>query len=72
MLIKTLLSQNRIVGFPIPSNITNDILDQIRRRIKDIPPYPIAQEPDVTLSASSKIVVEGLVKHIQKQKNSLL
>ena len=72
MLIKTLINQNKIIGFPIPGKMNDHTLDQIKENIKKIPLYHVAQEPNVALSPEGKVAVEGLLKHVEKQKNSVL
>lgn len=57
MLIKTLIKQKKIIGFPIPPQWKNDTVDTIKTNIKNIPLYHIIEEPFVSLSADGKIAV---------------
>ena len=72
MLIETLLKDNKIISFPVPSQMNDSIVNQILTAVNNLNGFHVARQPRVPLSAKAMCVVDGLVSHLEREKLCLI
>ena len=72
MLIETLLNHNKVLSFPVPSQINDSMVSQILTAVNNLNGFHVARQPRVPLSAKAMGVVDSLVSHLEKEKLNMI
>ena len=72
LLLETLLRFERILCFPVPTQINDEVIDFILSSIDSIEGYPITHEPEVALSPRGKYMIDQLGGHLEKERVTMI